>query len=358
MLNTKLSNTNTEGVGSTAPTVSLPSSVANSLQNSRVLVTGGAGFVGSHIVDLLVAAGCREVLVIDNMIRGRRENLANAMSCGRLSLIEGDIRDVALLRSLVDGVNVVFHQAALRITHCAAEPRLAFDVMAGATFDLLERCVDAKVRKVIMASSASVYGMADEFPTTERHNPYNNRTLYGAAKAFGEGLLRSFNDMYGLQYVALRYFNVYGPRMDIHGRYTEVLVRWMERLADGYPPLIFGDGRQTMDMVHVKDVARANILAAVSPMSDLALNVGTGKETSLIELAQVLARVMGRAGIDAEFHPERSINPVPRRIADIEKIRRTLGFEESISLEDGLRELVEWWHSQERSATSAAEATA
>lgn len=200
------------------------------LRGKRILVTGGAGFIGSHIVDLLVEEGCGEIVALDNMVRGRPENLEKALPRGPVRLVEGDIRDRSLMASLVEAADIVFHQAALRITHCAAEPRLAMQVMVQSTFDLLELCVEHRVEKVIAASSASVYGMAEGFPTTESHHPYNNRTFYGAAKAFNEGLLRSFNDTHGLQYLAFRYFNVYGPRMDIFGRYTEVLIRWMERL--------------------------------------------------------------------------------------------------------------------------------
>jgi UDP-glucose 4-epimerase len=317
------------------------------LRGQRCLVTGGAGFIGSHIIDLLVDAGCDEIIAVDNMVRGRPENLAHAMrSSNRVRLVEGDIRDGALMRSLVESADTVFHQGALRITQCAQEPRAAFEVMVAATYDLFEQCVAAKVRKVVYASSASVYGMAQEFPTTENQNPYDNRTLYGAAKAFGEGLLRSFNDMYGLSYVALRYFNVYGPRMDIHGRYTEVLVRWMDRLADGQPPVIFGDGLQTMDMIHVRDVARANILAAAAPASDIALNVGTGSETSLLGLAQLLSEVMDRPGLSPVFQEARAINPVPRRLADVATARAAIGFEASIPLAEGLAELVGWWRDE------------
>jgi UDP-glucose 4-epimerase len=316
------------------------------LSGKRVLVTGGAGFVGSHIVDLLIDAGCREVVVVDNMVRGRPENLSGAVDSGRVSLIKGDIRDRMLMKSLVEGIDTVFHEAALRITHCAAEPRAAMEVMVDATYDLLELCVEAKVRKVVMASSASVYGMADEFPTSERQNTYGNRTLYGAAKAFGEGLLRSFNDMYGLDYIALRYFNVYGPRMDTHGRYTEVMIRWMERLNADLPPIIFGDGRQTMDMIHVRDVARANILASVSPATDVALNVGSGTETSLLDLALDLAKMMNRPKLTPIHEPERSINPVPRRLCDPRAARELIGFQPLIGVEDGLRELVGWWRLQ------------
>ena len=320
--------------------------VGPSLQGARCLVTGGAGFVGSETVDQLLAAGCGEVVVIDNMVRGRRENVARALTTNRLRLVEGDIRDARLLDSLVEGSDIVFHQAALRITQCAQEPRAAFEVMATATYDLLESCVRHKVRRLVYSSSASVYGMADHFPTTERQHGYDNRTLYGATKMFGEGLCRSFNDMYGLDYVALRYFNVYGPRMDIHGRYTEALVRWMDRLAAGQPPIIFGDGLQTMDMIHVRDIARANILAAASGATDIALNVGSGTETSLLDLARLLAQVLGRPELVPIHEAERAVNPVPKRLASTALARETIGFEASVPLDQGLAELVDWWRQE------------
>jgi UDP-glucose 4-epimerase len=316
------------------------------LKGKRILVTGGAGFIGSHIIDLLCNEGCAEIVALDNMVRGRPENLKRALARGPARLIQGDIRDRELMTTLVKASDIVFHQAALRITHCAAEPRLAMEVMVQATFDLLDLCIQHNVEKVIAASSASVYGMAEEFPTTERQNPYDNRTLYGAAKAFNEGLLRTFNDMHGLDYVAFRYFNVYGDRMDIHGRYTEVLIRWMERLEAGLPPIIFGDGQQTMDFVHVRDVARANILGAKSGATDDVFNVASGTETSLLQLATALASVMGRRGLTPEFAPERSINPVPRRLASIGKTERLLGFRATISLEQGLADLVQWWRDE------------
>ena len=316
------------------------------LRGKRILVTGGAGFIGSHIVDLLCEENCAEIVAIDNMVRGRSANLKHAMAQGPVRLVEGDIRDSSLMASLVKSADIVFHQAALRITHCAAEPRLAMEVMVQSTFDLLELCVQHKIEKVIAASSASVYGMADEFPTTERQNPYDNRTLYGAAKAFNEGLLRTYNDMHGLDYVAFRYFNVYGDRMDIHGRYTEVLIRWMERLEAGLAPIIFGDGQQTMDFVHVRDVARANILGAKANVSDEVFNVASGTETSLKQLAEALASVMGRDGLSPEFGPERSVNPVPRRLASTRKAEEMLGFRASLPLKQGLSDLVDWWRSE------------
>jgi nucleoside-diphosphate-sugar epimerase len=325
------------------------------LKGKRVLVTGGAGFIGSHIVDLLCNEDCVEIVALDNMVRGRPENLKHASTRGPVRLVHGDIRDAKLMAPLVKAADIVFHQAALRITHCAAEPRLAMEVMVQATFDLLELCVQHDVEKVIAASSASVYGMAEEFPTTERQNPYDNRTIYGAAKAFNEGLLRTFNDMYGLDYVAFRYFNVYGDRMDIHGRYTEVLIRWMERLDAGLPPIIFGDGQQTMDFVHVRDIARANILGARAKASDEVFNVASGTETSLAQLAEALASVMGQGHLTPEFAAERAVNPVPRRLASTKKAERLLGFRSTVSLEQGLRELVEWWRNERRAPTAVAE---
>jgi UDP-glucose 4-epimerase len=249
------------------------------------------------------------------------------------------------------GIDVVFHQAAIRITQCAEEPRLALEVLADGTFNVLEAAVNAKVSKVVAASSASVYGLAETFPTREDHHPYANRTLYGAAKTFNEGLLRSFNDMYGLDYVALRYFNVYGPRMDIYGVYTEVLVRWMERIVAGQPPLILGDGLQTMDFVYSEDIARANLLAAESSASDVVLNVASGTESSLRDLADTLLRAMA-SDLTPEYGPPRSVNNVSRRLADTTAARELLGFRAEVDLEEGLRRLVEWWQAERDEAAS------
>ena len=316
------------------------------LTNKKILITGGAGFVGSWTCELLLAENPAKITIIDNMIRGRRENISKIIKEDCVELIEGDICDYALLSSLVADADIVFHLAALRITHCAENPRLAFDVMAKATFDLLELCVKHNIERVIVASSASIYGHAESFPTKETESPYQNRTLYGAFKMMNEGVLRSFNDMYGLNYAATRYFNVYGPRMDIHGKYTEVLIRWMERIKEGLPPIIFGDGLQTMDFIHVKDVARFNILLAKSDISDELFNVARSEETSLLELATSLLTVMGRSDLSVTHLPERSINPVPRRLADMSKAKRILNYEAQVSLETGLEDLVTWWEAQ------------
>jgi UDP-glucose 4-epimerase len=319
------------------------------MQNKRVLITGGAGLIGSHIADLVALEGPREIVILDNFVRGRRENLRQVPVTCPLTIIEGDIRDRALLARVFSDIDVVFHQAAIRITQCAEEPRLAFDVLAGGTFNVLEAAAGARVSKVVAASSASVLGLAENFPTTESHHPYNNRTIYGAAKAFNEGLLRSFAEMYGLRYVALRYFNVYGPRMDVHGVYTEVLIRWMERIAAGQAPIILGDGTQTMDFVHVHDIARANLAAAKSDVTDEVFNVASGIETSLRELAEMLTLVMG-SSVEPEYAEARKVNAVPRRLADTAKARQLLGFQADIPLQEGLRDLAAWWN-RERSAS-------
>jgi UDP-glucose 4-epimerase len=312
-----------------------------------VLITGGAGLIGSHIADELVRLGASEIVVLDDHSRGRRENLQRAMASGRVRIVEGDVRDLQAVARAMEGVNLVFHQAAIRITRCADEPRLAMEVLVDGTFNVLEAAVHARVRRVVAASSASVYGLAERFPTGETHHPYANRTLYGATKLFGEGLLRSFNDMYGLDYVALRYFNVYGPRMDAHGAYTEVLIRWMDAIAAGKPPVIFGDGSDTADFVHVEDVARANILAASAPVTDAVFNIGTGVETSLSDLADMLLSVM-QSKLRPEHAPPRKVNPVSRRLASVDHARDKLGFRAAVGLEEGLRSLVAWWQ-RERS---------
>ncbi|WMX48214.1 aminotransferase class I/II-fold pyridoxal phosphate-dependent enzyme [Streptomyces roseicoloratus] len=327
------------------------------IRDKRVLVTGGAGTIGSHVTDLLVEGGAREVVVLDNFVRGRRANLARALASGRVRLVEGDIRDAATVRRVTEGADLVYHLAAIRITQCAEEPRLANEVMVDGTFNVLEAAAAAGVGKVIASSSASVYGLAESFPTDERHHPYNNDTFYGAAKAFNEGMLRSFHAMYGLDYVALRYFNVYGPRMDIHGLYTEVLIRWMERIAAGEPPLILGDGTQTMDFVDVRDIARANILAARADLTDEVFNVASSTETSLRELADALLEVMG-SNLEPVHGPARAVNGVTRRLADTTRAEERLGFKAEIDLRTGLRDLVDWWRAEKGATATDAERAA
>jgi UDP-glucose 4-epimerase len=319
------------------------------IKGQRCLVTGGAGTIGSTIVDQLVEADAGEVVVLDNFVRGRQENLAGVLDSGKVRVVAGDIRDRRLVTDLMAGIDLVFHQAAIRITQCAEEPRLALEVLVDGTYEIVEAAADAGVRKVVAASSASVYGLAEQFPTSERHHPYANDTLYGAAKTFNEGLLRSFHAMRGLDYVALRYFNVYGPRMDIHGFYTEVLIRWMERIEAGQPPLILGDGTQTMDFVFTEDIARANLLAASAEATDEVFNIGSGTETSLAGLARALLRAMG-SDLPLEFGPPRGVNTVTRRLASVSRAAERLGWKAEIGLDEGLRRLVKWWRDQRSSS--------
>ncbi len=326
--------------------------------DATVVVTGGAGLIGSHIVDRLIEQGAREVRVLDNFDRGSDANIRPAMAAASrsdtaLEVIRGDIRDLATVTSVMTDADLVFHLAALRITQCAEEPRLALETLVDGTFNVAEAAVSAGVRKVVVSSSASVLGDAESFPTDEQHHPYNNRTFYGAAKAFNELMFRSFNEMHGLDYVALRYFNVYGARMDIHGVYTEVLIRWMDRISRGEPPLILGDGSQTMDFIYVDDIADANIAAMTSSATDVTCNVATGVPTSLNELAAALLEVMGRADLSPEYGPERKVNNVRHRQADVRRARELLGFSAKVDLHEGLRRLVDWWRSESEQAVSA-----
>lgn len=312
------------------------------LTGARVVVTGGAGLIGSTIADQLLDHQVASIVVLDDFSRGVEANLAGVATHASCEIVRGSITDRDLVHDVVRDADVVFHQAAIRITRCAEEPRVAFDVLAAGTFNVVEAAAEHEVTKLVAASSASVYGLAETFPTAEDHHPYDNRTIYGAAKTFNEGLLRSFNEMAGLDYVALRYFNVYGPRMDMHGVYTEVLIRWMERIERGDPPIIFGDGSQTMDFVFSTDIARANLLGAQAPVSDRVYNVASGTETSLKSLAEQLLHTMG-SELGIEHGPERGVNAVPRRLADTTAAATDLGFRAEVDLASGLDQLVAWW---------------
>lgn len=323
------------------------------IDGAKILVTGGCGLIGSSTIDQILAEyDPAQIVILDNLTRGSLSNVSSALADKRVNLVRGDIRDLNTVRDLMQGMNAVIHMAALRITACAAEPREAFETMCAGTFNVVDEARRAGVEKVVAASSASIYGLAEEFPTREDHHPYNDDTWYGASKTMLEGLLRSYASMYDLPYVALRYFNVYGPRMDIHGKYTEVLIRWMERIAAGQPPIIFGDGLQTMDFVYIDDVARSNVLALASDVSGEVFNVARGEETSLQDLAKALLKIMD-SDLAIEFAPERSVNPVPRRLADTSKAEQLLDFRADISLEEGLARLVQWWQQARATAVGA-----
>jgi UDP-glucose 4-epimerase len=310
------------------------------IDGSTVLITGGAGFIGSTTADQLLAAGAAEVRILDDFSRGNRRNLAHASSIGNLVIIEGDIRDPQIVDSAVQGVDYIFHEAALRITRCAEDPRAGIEVLVNGTLNVLESAVRHHIKKVVAASSASVYGNPVYLPMDETH-PFNNRTLYGAAKIANEQMYRAYYEMHGLPYVSLRYFNVYGPRMDLDGVYTEVMVRWMDAIQSGQPLKIFGEGSQSMDFVYVEDVARANLSALESQQVDDVFNVGTGHQTNLKELSQMLLRIYG-SSLTPEYLPARAVNNVQVRRADVAKAERLLGFKAQVDLETGLRTLVQW----------------
>jgi UDP-glucose 4-epimerase len=320
----------------------------NKLSGACCLVTGGAGFIGSTIVDQLLAAGASEIRVIDNFVRGSWHNLQPALASGRVRAIDGDIRNVSLVDEAAAGADFVFHQAALRITRCAEAPREAVEVLIDGTMNVFEAALKHKAKKVIAASSASVYGEPTYLPIDEAH-PFNNRTMYGGCKIANEQMLRALCETSGLQYVAFRPFNVFGPRMDITGVYTEVLIRWLDAIEAGKPPLIFGDGTQSMDFVYVGDVARANLLAAESDINDEVFNLGTGVQTSLKDLCHLLLRITGSSSVP-EHREARSVGNVQRRRAATEKAEKMLGFKAQVSLEQGLRELIQWRHAVKAAA--------
>ncbi len=324
------------------------------LYGKRILITGGAGFIGSHTADQLIRERPAEIRILDNFVRGRRENLAWAAANGPVRVIDGDIRDRALVRRSLDEIDLVFHLADIGIARAGEEPRLALEVLVEGTFNVLEASMRAGVQKVVAASTASVYGPAEEFPTTERHHPYNNRTLHGAAKAFDEALLRSFNQTHNLPCVALRYFDVYGPRMHAHSA-SGVFVRWMQRIDAGQSLVLGSDSARTMDLIHVLDVARANVLAAQAPAADQVLNVASGMETSLKTAAELLVRTMG-ASVPVECQPDcAGSNPPSRVLGSVRNARTVIGFEAMVSVEQGVKSLVEWWRQEStRTGTAAA----
>jgi UDP-glucose 4-epimerase len=326
----------------------------NNLAGACCLVTGGAGFIGSTIVDQLLVAGASSVRVIDNFARGSWNNLTWAREQGGVTVFDGDIRDAHLVNETMQGVDYVFHQAALRITRCAEAPREAIEVLIDGTFNVLEAAVRCDVKKVVAASSASVYGEPSYLPVDEAH-PFNNRTMYGAGKIATEQMLRALCETSGLSYVAFRPFNVYGPRMDMTGVYTEVLIRWLDAIEAGTPPLIFGDGQQSMDFVFVEDVARANLLAAQSDITDEAFNIGTGVQTTLNELCDLVLKLTN-SRLKPEHREARSVGNVQKRRAAVEKAERMLGFRATVSLSEGLGELLHWRQTAKPLTASVAQA--
>jgi UDP-glucose 4-epimerase len=310
------------------------------LSGARVVVTGGAGNVGSHIVDAALAAGAREVIALDALVRGVPENLDAALATGRARLVEIDVRDREAVATSVAGCDVLFHQAALRWTRCQEAPRECQEVMVQGTFNVLEAAAGAKVRRVVLASSAVVYGEPLRLPIDEDH-PLNGTTVYGAAKVANEQMARSFAKLYDLRVVALRYFNVYGPRMDIRSRFVEVMIRWLNAIDEGQPLSLFGDGSASADFVYIDDVVRANLLACESDASGAIVNVCSGVETRMRDLAALLLELTG-ARSEIRYEPQPPGALPQRRYGDPRRAAEVLGFRAETDLREGVRRLIQW----------------
>lgn len=317
------------------------------LSESKVLVTGGAGLVGSHIVDELVKEGAK-VVAFDSFVRGKMEHLNWARANGDVQVMEADLRDRDAIREALGGVDYVFHQAAAWLRLCQEEPRLSLDVNIAGTFNLLEACVEAGVKKIVAASSSSVYGEGLYLPTDENH-PFNNDLFYGASKIAGEQYYRAFHKKYGLNFVAFRYLNVYGPRQPYEAAYMDVIMHFLNRIDADEPPIVRGDGSATVDLVYVEDVARANVMAMKSPVTNEFFNVASGKETTLKELAYLLIRLRGKEKrLEPEFQMM-DVALVTRRWGDPAKARAMLGFVTTTPVEEGMRRVIAW-REQTRSA--------
>ena len=318
------------------------------LKGKRILVVGGAGFIGSHIVDLLTEEPVEEIVVLDNFVRGSRSNVAQAERDPRVHVVKGSITDRPLLEDVMAGMDGVFHLAALWLYECVHEPRSALEVNAAGTYNVAETAQKAGVSRVVFSSSASVYGDAVFTPMTEDH-PLGNRTMYGATKIAGEQFFRAFHEQHGLDYVGLRYMNVYGPRMDYKDTYVSVIMKVLDRLDAEQPPIIFGDGSQSYDFVHVLDVARANILAMKNEATDEFFNIGAGVKTTINELVQRLLALAG-SDLEPEYRPQEQMF-VTHRVGSTEKAEKLLGFRAEVPLDDGLKSVVAWRRSDRASGS-------
>ena len=312
------------------------------LSDSKVLVIGGAGLIGSHTVDRLLQEDVGEIVVYDNFVRGRMENLRGALADPRVRIFDagGDILQTDILDAAVAGVDGVFHFAALWLLQCHEYPRAAFDVNVRGTFNVMEACVRHGVRRLVHSSSASVYGDAVREPMDEDH-PFNNRNFYGATKICGEAMLRAFHHRYSLPYVGLRYMNVYGPRQDYQGAYIAVIMKMLDAIDRGESPTILGDGSEAFDFVAVEDCATANVRAMAAETSDRFYNVGTGRRTSLRELAEMLVALTG-CGLPIRYASRSQATLVRNRIGCPRLATRDLGFTAAIDLRDGLQRLIDW----------------
>ena len=312
------------------------------LKGKKFVLVGGAGLIGSHTADLLLKEDVKEIIIYDNFVRGSEENLASALEDPRVSIydIGGDIMQTDILQSAFDGADGVFHFAALWLLQCHDYPRTAFDVNVRGTFNVMEACVAKGVKRLVSSSSASVYGDAVREPMDEDH-PYNNKNFYGATKIAGEAFLRSFHHRYGLDYVGLRYMNVYGPRQDYHGAYIAVIMKMLDAIDRGESPTIMGDGSEAFDFVAVEDCGLANVCAMKSEATDENYNVGTGIRTSLKELAEIIIEITG-CDKPINYAPRSQATLVKNRVGDPVKASKEIDFTAQIDLRDGLQRLISW----------------
>ena len=312
------------------------------IRGKRFVVIGGAGLIGSHTVDLLTREDVGEIVIYDNFVRGRHENIATALQDPRVRVYEagGDILQTDILSAAIKGAHGVFHFAALWLLQCHEFPRSAFDVNVAGTFNVLDACVEHGVERLVYSSSASVYGDAIEEPMTEDH-PFNNKNFYGATKICGEAMARAYHHRYGLNYVGLRYMNVYGPRQDYNGAYIAVIMKMLDAIDQGEGPTIMGDGSEAFDFVAVEDCAKANVCAMHADSVDEFYNVGTGRRTSLKELAEKIVRLTG-TNQEIRYTPRSQATLVRNRIGCPEKAREEIVFDATIGLDEGLRRLITW----------------
>ncbi|MCB9109955.1 MAG: NAD-dependent epimerase/dehydratase family protein [Anaerolineales bacterium] len=309
------------------------------ITNKSIMLIGGAGLVGSHIVDELVNEPVKEIIVFDNFVRGKRDNLSEAVKSPKVRVIEGSMTDQNALRRAMEGVDGVFLLASLWLGECVNEPRSAWETNVMGTWNVVEACHDLGVKRVVYSSSASVYGNALVTPMTEDH-PFNNRTTYGATKIANEQMFRSIYEQHKLPYVGYRYMNIYGERMDYQGTYVSVIMKAMDNILAGKPPVIFGDGSQMYDFIYVKDVAKANVLGMKADCEDEFFNIGMGVGTTINELVDMLLELMG-SNLKPEYKPQAQ-SFVTHRIGSTDKAERLLGFKADTKLIDGLRQVVEW----------------
>lgn len=313
------------------------------ITNKCLMVIGGAGLVGSHIVDQLTRGPVSEIIVYDNFVRGRRENLAEAMKCSEVRVVEASMTERETLRREMEGVDGVFLLASLWLGECVNDPRSAWEVNTVGTWNVVEACRDLGVKRVVYSSSASVYGNAMFTPMTEEH-PFNNRTTYGATKIANEQMFRAIYEQHKLPYVGYRYMNIYGPRMDYQGTYVSVIMKTLDRIFASQPPIIYGDGTQMYDFVYVEDVAEANILGMKADCADEFFNIGMGIGTTINELVDMLLELTG-SNLKPEYRPQAQ-SFVTHRIGSTEKAEKMLGFKAKTPLIEGLRRVVEWRKSQ------------